>query len=227
MKDATQLHLLAVCPKTGRIVWVRDPRQLPRQLPVILLPAVGFLALAWFLIRVVPKPSRAAYPCQRVAAPLAGSFLLWLAGITGASLAFSPAGAKSRQARYAMAALALVLAVAGIARALLNQGQPAQAMPVAYTPHPANTPIGTAKGLKPGRVAWIHDPRVTDWDGESTDAGQRWYDKINQIEATYMLRWALTGYADTTTTVAAWDAIFRHFNGGAAYQPGEKVFIKW
>ena len=41
-----------------------------------------------------------------------------------------------------------------------------------------------------------------------------------------MMGWALTGYADTTTTAAAWDAIFRHFNGGAAYQPGEKVFIK-
>ena len=41
-----------------------------------------------------------------------------------------------------------------------------------------------------------------------------------------MMEWALTGYADTATTGAAWDAIFRHFNGGAAYQPGEKVFIK-
>ena len=41
-----------------------------------------------------------------------------------------------------------------------------------------------------------------------------------------MMQWALTGYADTATTGAAWDAIFRHFNGGAAYQPGEKVLIK-
>ena len=41
-----------------------------------------------------------------------------------------------------------------------------------------------------------------------------------------MMEWALTGYAHTATTGAAWDAIFRHFNGGAAYQPGEKVFIK-
>ena len=109
---------------------------------------------------------------------------------------------------------------------MLSQGRPAQAVPVAYTPHPANAPIGTAKGLMPGRVAWVHDPQVTDWDGASTAAGQRWYDKINQTEATNMMQWALTGYADTTTTAAAWDAIFRHFNGGAAYQPGEKVFIK-
>src|SRR5512139_483281 len=129
MKNSIQLRLFEVCPKTGRIVGVRELRQLP----AILLPVVGFLALVWFLIRVVPKPSRAAYPCQRVAAPLAGSFLLWLAGITGASLAFSQAGTKLRQARYAMAALALVLAAAGVAWALLNQGQPARAMPAAYT----------------------------------------------------------------------------------------------
>ena len=41
-----------------------------------------------------------------------------------------------------------------------------------------------------------------------------------------MMQWALTGYADTASTSAAWDAIFRHFNGGVGYQPGEKIFIK-
>jgi len=35
-----------------------------------LFPIAGLLSLIWFLIRVLPKPSRATYPCQRVAAPL-------------------------------------------------------------------------------------------------------------------------------------------------------------
>lgn len=35
-------------------------------------PVAGLLALIWFLLRVVPKPARAAYPCQQVARPLAG-----------------------------------------------------------------------------------------------------------------------------------------------------------
>jgi hypothetical protein len=73
-------------PKDGAHRWSAGPRQLP----LILLPASGFLALVWFLIRVVPKPSRAAYPCQRVAAPLAGSFLVWLAGIGGGKPGFPP-----------------------------------------------------------------------------------------------------------------------------------------
>ena len=138
-----------------------------------LVPATQTLALAWFVLRVAPKPSRAAYPCQRVAAPLAGSFLVWLAGIAGASIAFRQARTRMRQARYAAAGLALVVAVAGIAWAVLSLRQPAQAAPVAYTPHPANQPIGVAKGLKPGRVAWIHDPQVTDnWNGTATNAGR-------------------------------------------------------
>ncbi|MBN2104034.1 hypothetical protein JW835_08355, partial [bacterium] len=42
---------------------------------------IGFLSLVWFLIRVIPRPSRAAYPCQKVAAPAASGFLIWLAGL--------------------------------------------------------------------------------------------------------------------------------------------------
>jgi len=36
---------------------------------------VGLLSLAWFLFRTGTKPSRAAYPCQRVAATNAGTWL--------------------------------------------------------------------------------------------------------------------------------------------------------
>lgn len=37
-----------------------------------MFPITGLLSLVWFVFRVAPKPSRAAYPCQRAAAPLAG-----------------------------------------------------------------------------------------------------------------------------------------------------------
>ena len=85
-----------VCPKSGKIVGVRKPQGLMR----LFFPLIGLLALAWFLLRVVPKPSRAAYPCQRVAMPLASGFVLWLAGMTTASLAFRSARGRLRQARY-------------------------------------------------------------------------------------------------------------------------------
>jgi uncharacterized protein (DUF362 family) len=47
---------------------------------------IGFAALCWFLVRVIPKPSRAAYPCQRAAFPIASSFILWLAGLSSSVL---------------------------------------------------------------------------------------------------------------------------------------------
>jgi hypothetical protein len=39
-------------------------------------PILGLFSLIWFLIRVIPKPSRATYPCQRFAAPFAGGFVV-------------------------------------------------------------------------------------------------------------------------------------------------------
>lgn len=74
----------SVCPKTGttkrsEISWMW------------LFPVAGLLSLIWFLIRVVPKPSRATYPCQRVAAPLASGFVVWLAGLLGSALAYRKA----------------------------------------------------------------------------------------------------------------------------------------
>ena len=38
-------------------------------------------AVAWFLVRVIPKPIRATYPCQRAAFPLATTFVIWLLGL--------------------------------------------------------------------------------------------------------------------------------------------------
>ena len=48
-----------------------------------LMPLAGFIALLWFLVRVIPKPSRATYPCQRAAFPLASAFVIWLMQFAG------------------------------------------------------------------------------------------------------------------------------------------------
>lgn len=41
---------------------------------------IGLVSLIWFIIRVIPKPSRASYPCQRAAFPLASAFVVWITG---------------------------------------------------------------------------------------------------------------------------------------------------
>ena len=49
---------------------------------------MGLLSLLWFLVRVIPKPSRAAYPCQRVAFPIASSFVVWVMAVLGSAFAW-------------------------------------------------------------------------------------------------------------------------------------------
>ncbi|MEI2688266.1 MAG: DUF362 domain-containing protein [Anaerolineae bacterium] len=219
-------RLFRTCPKSGRIVGVRQPEGWAR----LWFPLIGLAAAIWFALRVLPKPSRAAYPCQRVAMPLASGFVLWLAGIGGASLALGGARRSFRQARWLSGGLAVLVALVGVGWAVLSfqQASLASALPaqVEYTPHPANQPIGVAKGLAPGRVVWAHQPSVTVWNGTTTAAGQRWYDLVSQPKANDLMEWALTGYAGASTTSAAWNTIFQSFNGGPGYQPGEKVFIK-
>ena len=56
-----------------------------------LYPIVGLSALVWCLIRVIPKPTRATYPCQRVAFPLASSFVVWLSGALASAAAYRKA----------------------------------------------------------------------------------------------------------------------------------------
>src|SRR3989339_857522 len=52
---------------------------------------LGIASTLWFLIRVIPKPSRASYPCMRAAAPMMSSFILYLLAVTGTLLAFKRA----------------------------------------------------------------------------------------------------------------------------------------
>lgn len=93
-----------------------------------LLGIAGLLSLVWFLIRVIPRPSRAAYPCQRVAAPLAGGFVVWALGLLGSVSAFAKAKRNLRRSRYIIAGLCVALSVASLWLALsLAHDRPAKA----------------------------------------------------------------------------------------------------
>lgn len=39
---------------------------------------------------------------------------------------------------------------------------------------PANKPVGNARGIFPGRVAWSHAPGAAKWDGEGMWFEDRW-----------------------------------------------------
>jgi hypothetical protein len=104
--------------------------------------------------------------------------------------------------------------------------------PSTFTPSdPANTPVGTAFGVKPGRVAWAHNPEATNWDGVTNAPG--WWDdtNTNPQAAAAMLSATLRSVGDAPTDKAAWNKIFTDFNKrsgrrAAGYRKGEKIAVK-
>jgi hypothetical protein len=206
---------VSACPKTRR-----------NRFRTWMFPLIGIASFLWFLIRVLPKPSRAAYPCQRVAAPLAASFVVWITGLACTAFAYR----KWRTAILGRRRLATVVcAVAALAAGVLtvsNMPHPARAE---YPPNHA--PIGTAQGIHPGRVVWVYNPGATDWAGfSSTD---RWYQDshTDPVIVERMLSQSVRALAGKSTDAEAWDAIFRYYNqrhgrGDRGYYSGEKIMIK-
>jgi len=218
------------CPKSGKFIgFTFSPKFKSTFKPKFfllrwLLPLVGLAALVWYLLRVIPKPSRATYPCQQVAAPLALGFL---ASFTTAIIAFRKARHFVWQARYGLAAVCgIIAAVATVESIQLSNSSASGAW--APTDKP-DAPIGVARGINPGRVVWVRDPSAVKWDGRSG----HWWDpaatdqaKVDAMVAKSVV--ALTGAKDDA---AAWTALFTYYNkthgkGEAGYVKGQKILIK-
>jgi hypothetical protein len=194
-----------------------------------LLPIIGLASLIWFLVRVLPKPSRATYPCQRFAAPLAGGFVVWIIGLFGSTLAYRRARLLLHKSRYVLGVICAAAAVAIVWFAVsVTDDNPANAA-VFEPSEPANSPIGTAKGIHPGRVVWIRDTDATGWDGSTGS----WWDDNNtdQKIVDVMISKAIQGLTDRSSDSQAWDALFKDFNkskgfGEVGYRKPEKIAVK-
>ncbi len=92
-----------------------------------------------------------------------------------------------------------------------------------------NKPIGTGRGIHPGRVAWIHSPGVAKWDGKTgLWVEDRWND---QQKADKMISEAVIQLTGESTAKKAWKALFRDFNknhgrGNRGYKKGEAIAVK-
>ncbi|MBN1647241.1 MAG: DUF362 domain-containing protein [Spirochaetales bacterium] len=197
----------------------------------VLLSLGGFGALIWFLIRVVPKPSRANYPCMKVAAPMAAYFVIsCMAFLSSIPLLRKARNNKTRTKRWV---LALILA-GGAGFGLISMGEQAakkaEALTVLADLEAPNKPIGTGKGIFPGRVVWVYDTDATD---EKSDNSVNWYsDKRTNLSAVQaMFSKGLQSLTGAENDLDAWDTLFRDFNrghggGDKPYTKGEKIAIK-
>ena len=154
--------------------------------------------------------------------------MAWLVGAVGSTLAYRKARLLLRRSRYVVAAVFLSAAVMVIWIPVSVTDESSAFS--AFTPSdPPNSPIGVGKGIHPGRVVWVHDPSVTQWDGLR---GDWWYDEnTDQDLADFMVVEAIRCLTGQREETAAWDALFRYFNqvhdnGDVGYREGEKVTIK-
>ena len=163
------------CPKSGRIVGINKKNVVLK----ICFPLFGLAALIWFLIRVVPKPSRIEYPCQQIAAPIAFSFVAFISSTLvgfGTWKRFKLLW-HSRRFYMGVSVLAVGILLSGtlyimsvdnslmgqvIRKQIDNGTDMGRFVPI----DAPNTPMGVARGIHPGRVAWAHDPKAAAWDGK-------------------------------------------------------------
>ena len=209
----------------------------------IIFFVLGFLSTLWFLIRVIPKPSRANYPCMKATAPFMSGFVLYLLSLGGGMMAIKRFRLYVYQSRYFLAFIFFVLA--GFLFITSNIHLPANSS--AQTAHIKdngiipNNPIGEAKGIFPGRVVWMWNPDATNQNCDNTSNGNgiidegdnAWFMEINNnsLVIDTMLNKSLLALTEAPTLPEAWEAIFRYFNiingqGNIGYTNGEKLLIK-
>jgi len=228
MMNKIKKYLRRVHSHTAKI----NAQTLTSILSRLLFPLIGLLSCVWMLVRVIPKPSRAGYPCIRAAMPLASGFILYMVGLVTSVCAIREAKKWFHKTRYLLTATFVILAIIGILWTIHSTHNPGLAQ-FETAIHQPNNPIGEAKGLFPGRVVWVHNPDATNENCIPNQYGSAWFmdENNDQNIIDKMLSDALQGISGQTSDSTAWDAVFKYHNnargkGDIGYQEGEKVFIK-
>lgn len=218
-------HFFKFCPKTGRIRGIKQTKGFYN----LLLPIVGLLALAWILIRVIPKPSRINYPCIKTAMPFAAGFMENIILFIVSAIAFMRIKKPLFKQQFVVAALFATVIVGGSYYSDSDQPQ----KQFANSEHIANQPMGVAKGIFPGRVVWVHDPDATNENCNPNSNGDGWFLNKNNDQSVInkMLSDGLKSLTGTTSDSNSWDSVFVYYNrnkgkGEVGYNISEKIFIK-
>jgi hypothetical protein len=189
----------------------------------------GIASTVWFLIRVIPKPQRATYPCMRAAAPIMSAFVIYLITLAASLLAYKKARLYFKKARYQYAIIFLFLALSGSIAFFVQNPVEVFAKSTSEWIIKPNEPIGIARGIYPGRVVWVHAPKVANWDGTT---GYWWDDAYtSQAETDKMMNKTISTLTGETDLTKAWNVLFHYFNKSkrgkdAGYQDNQKIAIK-
>jgi hypothetical protein len=187
----------------------------------------GFASTVWFVLRVASKPQRATYPCMRAAAPIMSSFIIWALSVLGMMLGYRKAKLKFAESKYLYSGL-FGLAFLLSAVLLINHNAGSIYARLFMAPPEALAPVGTGKGIFPGRVTWVHNINAAKWTG----TGNYWDASVNpQDEYDKSFTAGIESLSGGTGDSLSWDLIFRWFNethgrSGTGYQAGDTIAIK-
>lgn len=212
--------------------WMRGHKFPPRMLLIIM----GIMSTIWFLVRVIPKPSRASYPCMQVVAPIMSGFIVYLLSLGGAALAFRKVRQNIIKRRYLATGLFLFIAAAGLIFTFTHNSQNASAADLAGRgpDDGANQPFGKATGVNPGRVVWSWNPDATNKNCLNTFESKDWTFKPANTDrgvVRTMFREAVEKLTGGKSIPEAWDILFRYqnlkkYNKSKSYAKGEKILLR-
>jgi hypothetical protein len=212
--------------------WFED-RHIP---PRLIFFIVGILSTIWFIVRVIPKPSRATYPCMRAAAPFMSGFIIYLLSLGGTALFLRKALKSMTNTRYLTAISLFSGAILFFGISLTSDVSDSSAQTVKKTgpDDSPNTPVGKGYGINPGHVIWAWNPDATNENCKNVMENSDWYfnpRNVDQNIISSMVAESIRKIAGKPDLKKAWNDLFRYhnlnkFGKEKAYSPGEKVFIK-
>src|SRR3989304_1918762 len=198
------------CPINGQINRLKTQKGLYS----IVFFIIGIASLIWFLIRVIPKPSRASYPCQRAAFPIASSFIIWISVNIMSFIGIKRLASLLLKKRSIITIILLIFLSSFyiIWTTIYPVGYGYASNQVSnelFIPtDSSNQPIGIGQGIFPGRVVWAFDTTFTKWNYKGD-----WWDSAytDQAVVSDMISHALEQLSGQENDSLAWDAIFRYF----------------
>jgi len=204
--------------------------------PVLLFFIMGITSTIWFFIRVIPKPSRASYPCVRAAAPIMSGFIIYLLSIGGMSLALRKMWRSLGTAKYLSSSVWLVLTIVLFVVSLTSDLSVLKADSVtSIGPEDGpNMPFGKGNGINPGLVIWAWNPAATNENCKNVIDNADWY--FNPVNAdqkviSEMISASVRKISGKADLKHAWNELFKYHNQqkdqkNKGYTRGEKIFIK-
>jgi uncharacterized protein (DUF362 family) len=136
--------------------------------------------------------------------------------------------------RKVIKSAAATVALMGLPHVLESQAPGEGTTRYNYAPKSRNVPLGKARGVHPGRVVWVHDPKAAHWNGNRKSVADQWWmdTSTDQARVDAMVSLLIQKVTGAKTDDEAWKAIFNDYGQRygktkeRVYRAGELVAVK-